>query len=236
MSMASPTLRSSSTMVPRPSLSSWLTSMPLLPSTALTVTGTSNTASRSAAVCLGAASIGMSVLSNAPEAPGAPSWLRSGRSTLSVAMGLSFHYVREMTGNKGAERVLDDAFAAFGAAAAPFDAAIGAGHGGIGGDQHAALITFLLGDVGQPGFQHLGHRGRGTQGDARFGDRLVHGLAQRGFHIAGGQGSERGRRDLLGHRHRQARGIVAHPIDFGMAKVECGAHRNGQSRDGAFQG
>src|SRR5882757_3793476 len=173
--MASPTLRSSSTMVPRPSFNSWLTSIPLLPSTALTVTGTSNTASRSAAVCLGAASIGMSVLSNAPEEPGAPSWLRSGRSTLSVAMRLSFHCVREMTGNKGIQRVFDDAFAAFGTAAAPLDAAIGAGHGGIGGDLHASLITFLMGNVGQPGFQHLGHRGGGAQGDARFGDRLMHG-------------------------------------------------------------
>src|SRR6188508_2122714 len=155
--MASPTLRSSSTMVPRPSFKSWLTSMPLLPKTALTVTGTSNTASRSDAVCLGVASIGISVLSKAPEGPGAPSWLRSGRSTLSVAMGLSFHCVREMTGNKGVQRILDAAFAAFGTAAAPFDAAIGAGHGGVGGDQHAALITFFMGNIVQPGLQHRRH-------------------------------------------------------------------------------
>src|SRR3954471_12928590 len=185
MSIASPTLRSNSTMVPRPSFSSWLTSIPLLPSTALTVTGTSNTASKSAAVCLGAASIGMSALSSAAEAPGAPSWLRSGRSTLSVAMGLSFHLIREMTGNKGAQRILYDVFAAFGAAAAPLDAAIGAGHGGIGGDQHAARITFFMGDIGQLGFKQLGYVRRGAQGDAGFGNGLVHGLAQSGFHVAG---------------------------------------------------
>src|SRR5882724_4850966 len=149
MSMASPTLRSSSTMVPRPSLSSWLTSIPLLPSTALTVTGTSNTASRSAAECFGIESAGISVFSRA-AVPGALSWLRSGRSTLSVAMGLSFHLGRgKMLGDEGGQRVLDGAFAAFGAAAAPFDTAVRAGHGRVGGNLHAPFVTFFLRDAGK---------------------------------------------------------------------------------------
>src|SRR5471030_1434016 len=177
MSMASPTLRSSSMMVPLPSFKSWLTSIPLLPSTALTVTGTSKTASRSAAECLGAVSAGPSALSSAAGTPEAASWLRSGRSTLSVAMGLSFHVrrghvrrghirsghlMRETVSNKGGQRLFDDLFAAFGAAAAPFDAAIVARHGQVGGDHHASLIALFMGDSGQARFQHLGNGGRGA--------------------------------------------------------------------------
>src|ERR1700761_5342823 len=135
MSMASPTLRSSSTTVFLPSLSSWLTSIELLPSTAETVTGTSNTASRSAAECFGAASAGPSEFSSALAWPGA-SWLRSGRSTLSVAMGLSFHDGRETVVDQGGENLLDRFFAALGAAAAPSDAAVAGGHGRVGRDDH----------------------------------------------------------------------------------------------------
>src|SRR5690242_2687350 len=47
MSIASPSLRSSSTTAPRPSFSNWLTCIVALPSTALTVTGMSYTASSS---------------------------------------------------------------------------------------------------------------------------------------------------------------------------------------------
>src|SRR5882757_6286324 len=204
MSMASPTLRSSSTMVPRPSFRSWLTSIALLPSTALTVTGTSNTASRSAAECFGVASAAPSILSKAAAAPGAPSWLRSGRSTLSVAMGLSFHVrsghlMRETVSNKGGKRVLDGAFAALGTAAAPFDAAIGTGHGRIGGNQHAAVVTFCMGDIGQPRFQYFNHLRGGAQGNAGLGNGLMHGLAQGNFDVAGGQGSHGGGGDFLRH-------------------------------------
>src|SRR4029079_13909850 len=177
------TLRSSSTMVPRPSFSSWLTSMALLPRTALTVTGTSNTASRSAAECFSVDSAGPLVLSKA-ALPGPPSWLRSGRSTVSVAMGLSFHVMRETMGNKGAERLFNGLFTAFRAAAAPFDTAVRAAHARVGGKQHAAVIAFLMRNVGQARFQHLDHGRRGAQGDAGLGDDLVHGLAQGNFDIA----------------------------------------------------
>src|ERR1019366_1953710 len=50
MSIASPNLRSSSTTAPRPSFSNWLTCIVVLPSTALTVTGMSYTASSSRTV------------------------------------------------------------------------------------------------------------------------------------------------------------------------------------------
>src|SRR5581483_9156887 len=228
MSMASPTLRSSSTMVPRPSFRSWLTSMPLLPRTAETVTGTSNTASRSAAECFGVASAGASVLSSAAALAPPASWLRSGRSTLSVAMGLSFHLMRKTAGNQGGEGFFDDGFAAFGAATAPLDAAIGARHGGIGRDHQAAFIAFLMRDIGQARLERLYHGGRGAQGDARFADGLMHGLAQGIFHVAGGQGGKGGRRDLPGHGKRQAGGFVPQRLDLGMACVQGGAHGDGE--------
>src|SRR6185437_1909394 len=50
-SIASPSFRSNSTTAPRPSFSSWLTCIVALPSTALTVTGMSYTASSSRAPC-----------------------------------------------------------------------------------------------------------------------------------------------------------------------------------------
>src|SRR5690242_9619552 len=187
MSMASPTLRSSSTMVPLPSFSSWLTSIADLPSTAETVTGTSNTASRSWAICLGAASACASLFSRAGAAP-AFSPERSGRSTLSVAMDLSFQVVvRKTVGNQPAQRFFDDRLAAFGAAAAPFDAAVGAPHGGIGGQQHPAVIALFMGDGIHARGECLNHVGGGAQGDARLDDRLVHGLAQRHLDIVDGK-------------------------------------------------
>ena len=85
------------------------------------------------------------------------------------------------------------AVAAFRAAAAPFDAAIGAVIAGIGGDHDAAVITFFMGDSARRGRQALDHVGRGAQHDARLADRLMHGFAQRDFHIAGGQCGERRR-------------------------------------------
>src|SRR5215469_1149722 len=213
MSMASPTLRSSSTMVPRASLSSWLTSMALLPSTAETVTGTSNTASRSAAECLGAASEEDSEFNNAAWAP-APSWLRSGRSTLSVAMALSFHGGRKVLGDEGGQSVFDGLFAAFRAAAAPFDAAVAGLHARLGGDHDAAVIAFFMRDCRQAGFDGLGNRGGCAQGYAGFADRLVHGLAQRHLHIAGGQGRQRGGGNFLGHGKRHAGGFIAQAFDL----------------------
>src|SRR5579859_89275 len=75
MSIASPNLRSSSTTAPRPSFNSWLTCMVALPSTALTVTGMSYTASSSRAP---RGEFG-SLLEPAPSA--------SSASSISVAIG-----------------------------------------------------------------------------------------------------------------------------------------------------
>ncbi len=49
---------------------------------------------------------------------------------------------------------------------------------------------------------------------------------KRGLDIAGGQGGERGGRDLLGRGERQAGGFGAHDFDLGMALVQRGAQRD----------
>src|ERR1043165_522824 len=130
--MASPTLRSSSTTVPRPSFRSWLTSIPDLPSTADTVTGTSNTASRSEALRLTSTAWPMSPNSSALASCGAPCEARSGSSISSLPdMGLLLLDVgRAIVGEAACDQLgqhgLDGGFATLGAAAAPLDAAVGA--------------------------------------------------------------------------------------------------------------
>ena len=83
-----------------------------------------------AAECFGAASAASSLFSRAAGAPAAASWLRSGRSTLSVP-DMAYPFKRrsglgKTACDQGVERGFDRGFAAFAAAAAPFDAAIGA--------------------------------------------------------------------------------------------------------------
>ena len=51
-------------------------------------------------------------------------------------------------GDEGGERLFDGLFVALGAAAAPFDAAVRAGHVRVGRDHHAAVIAFFMGDIG----------------------------------------------------------------------------------------
>src|SRR5258706_1842821 len=81
MSMASPTLRSSSSTVPGPSFNRSPTSMRARPSTADTCTGTSNTVSRSEAIREVGSSFAASVAAAAAASIG-PGWSRSGSGTL----------------------------------------------------------------------------------------------------------------------------------------------------------
>src|SRR5215469_14943292 len=83
MSIASPTLRSSSSTVPGPRLSSSPTSMWARPSTAETCTGTSNTASRSAAPRVFASAAAAASSTGSGIAPSSP--LRLGNGTWSVS-------------------------------------------------------------------------------------------------------------------------------------------------------
>jgi hypothetical protein len=127
---------------------------------------------------------------------------------------------------------LDRLFAAFGAAAAPFDAAVAARHMRVFGDHHAALIAFFMGDLVQPGLERERHDRRGAQGDARLADGLVHGLAQGNFHVTGGQGGQRGGGYFLGHGERDSGGFAAQQLDLGLAVVEGGANLLRQVFDG----
>src|SRR5215469_9112863 len=193
MSIASPTLRSSSTMVPLLSFKSWLTSMPDLPSTADTVTGTSKTASRSAELFLASASCCPSVCSSDVLSAAAGSRARSGSSTSSLfAMVCSFvGAIVEIPGNQFLKCGFEGRFGALGAAAAPFDAAIGVLERGVGRDLHLAFVGFLVRNLGDASRQRCGHLGRRLQHDAGFADRLVHGVAQRRFDFGAGEFRQR---------------------------------------------
>src|SRR5712691_3398174 len=133
MSIASPTLRSSSSTLPGPSLRRSATSMRERPSTAETCTGTSNTASRSDAPML---IVSMSVSGDSGAGRGAvisPAAPRSGSGTLD-SLSLIAQISRGSVGycaaggDVAAHRVADGAFGrgtiAHDAAVGPFDAAI----------------------------------------------------------------------------------------------------------------
>src|SRR5215469_15636718 len=185
MSIASPTLRSSSTMVPLLSFKSWLTSMPDLPSTADTVTGTSKTASRSAELFLASVSCCPSVCSSDVLSAAAGSRARSGSSTSSLfAMVCSFvGAIVEIPGNQFLKCGFECRFGALCAAAAPFDAAIGTLERGVGRNLHLAFIGFVMRDLGDASRERGGDLGRRFQHDAGLADRLVHGLAQCRFDL-----------------------------------------------------
>src|ERR1700761_3920448 len=167
MSMASPTLRSSSTMVPLPSFRSWLTSMPDLPSTAETVTGTSNTASRSEALRLGSVSGVSSPCRSAGELPGTASRPRSGSWTSSLDIVV---VLGEMSGDQRRDGVFERLLVALHAAAAPFDAAIGIGEARFGCDLHAAVEPLFERDIGEARLQRLDHGLVRAHGEARLAD------------------------------------------------------------------
>src|SRR5271155_1515054 len=177
MSIASPTLRSSSTIVPLLSFKSWLTSIPDVPSTAETVTGTSNTASRSAELRLGSPSLAPSVCRSAVLSTALSSRARSGNSTSSLfAMSGSFVLtVPEIAGNQFFQRALYGGRCAFRTAAAPFDTAIRTLERGIGRNLHAAVEAFFMRDFAGARGQSLGHLRRSLQHEPRFSDRLMQG-------------------------------------------------------------
>src|SRR6185437_6050671 len=168
MSIASPTLRSSSITAPGPSFSRSPTSISERPSTAETLTGTSNTASRSAAP----RSTGPppSSLASAPASTAAiavPSRSGSGTSLLwssliaSVSRNSNSHKRacsgarhrgqprRHVAGDHVVDRRARRLRIARHAAFVPFDAAIACRHAGLGLHHQAALETAALGDVFQ---------------------------------------------------------------------------------------
>src|SRR6185437_6515065 len=153
MSIASPTLRSSSSTVPGPSRNSSPTSMRARPSTADTCTGTSNTASRSAAPRV----VGSLSGASAPASltVGMPPFSRSGSGTF--VSSLISRLLRSSMRRCGARRdvagdhVVDDGEhrrpVAVHAAFAPFDAAVAGRERRVRLHHQAAFETARLRDL-----------------------------------------------------------------------------------------
>src|SRR5271170_5550803 len=189
MSIASPTLRSSSTIVPLLSFKSSLTSIPDLPRTADTVTGTSKTASRSAELRLGSPSCAPWVCRSAVLSPALSSRARSGNSTSSLfAMSGSFVVtVPEIAGDQFLQSAFYRGRSAFRPAAAPFDAAVRACQRRIRGNLHAAFEAILMRDLVRADAELFRNRRRRLEHEARLSDCLMHGFAQCRFDLGVGK-------------------------------------------------
>ncbi len=194
--------------------------MPDLPSTADTVTGTSNTASRSCEVRLVSASLEPSAFSSAADCGCGSSWPRSGRSTSSLsAMGQSS--VSAMGAVSAKCRAISWSMASSSEASAR--SAPPPRHSmrqsalaqcGVGGDLHAAVEAFCFGDFGDAVLQGFGHVGAGAQGDARLADGLVHGLAQGLLDLGCGKGGQRRARQLARRGQRDGGRMGAQRFDL----------------------
>src|SRR6202451_2935337 len=184
MSIASPTLRSSSSTVPGPSLSRSPMSMRARPSTAETWTGTSNTASRSAAMRVvgpsGSGTIGMSAW--------APPSSRLGSETLpsSLMLGSPQYFVcvgeaapgADIARDRGADRSVGRGGVATDAAIRPFDAAIADGDIGLGEHDEAALKAFRPHDAVELFARRGVERVVDAHGDVRRGHQFPEAIAR----------------------------------------------------------
>src|SRR5215216_3349024 len=150
MSMASPTRRSSSSTVPGPSFNSSPTSILERPSTAETCTGTSNTASRSAAMREACSSS----LYARSSIGGASAELRSGSGTCaSVSLMVQSSWPlrsglipgRQIASDEFANLRFDGRAFQHYAAVGPFDPAVAGGDAGLGQDHQPALEAALGG-------------------------------------------------------------------------------------------
>src|SRR6185503_11096426 len=155
MSMASPTLRSSSSTVPGPSFSSWATERLARPSTAEMLTGTSNTGARSTAVFSSPSSIGLSAMAwPGPSSPSC-SGVSDGPAAVSSDIFDAFDALRRdqaLGGEGGVQRLGDSGGRLLGiegrAALAPFEDEGGAVQLRIGhGDNLAGKAHGLRGHV-----------------------------------------------------------------------------------------
>src|SRR6185295_15303602 len=183
MSIASPTLRSSSSTAPGPSRSRSPISMRVRPSTADTCTGTSNTASRSPALRDVMSASGASGTSSGR---GMTSSLRSSsgsRTLVSSLMGSNLQTVslrgrlaaagRDVTADGLADHGLGRGAVAREPAVGPFDAAVAERHAGFGKHYQAPLETVQPGDLFELRLGGLVDRLGEAHHDMRRGDQMV---------------------------------------------------------------
>src|SRR5690242_8660300 len=157
MSIASPTLRSSSSTVPGPILRSSPTSMWARPSTAETCTGTSNTASRSAALCALGSAEGVAIGSASRATTSSPVRLGNGTWSLSamfISPERSRHHRHAPRIDVAADRIGDRNLGlgavALEAAVGPFDPAVAEGDVALCHHDQPALETARAGDLLEP--------------------------------------------------------------------------------------
>src|ERR1700761_1723348 len=171
MSMASPTLRSSSSTDPWPSLSSCATDRCALPSTAEILTGTSKTGARSEAI------LSPSSIAGASAVEFGNSWrLRSSEAMGGVlgdqgfgVQALGLQRLGQGFGHAagGGGRIVG------GLAVAPVERESGGGRAGLLPDQQLARQAVLLGEDFE------------LAGDLRIGRGGAHDQARGGLHLAG---------------------------------------------------
>src|SRR5580704_16629734 len=217
MSIASPTLRSSSSTVPGPSLSRSPMSMRARPSTAETWTGTSNTVSRSAAMRVvgpsGSGTVGISA--------GAPPSSRLGNETLpsSLMLGSPQYFVcvgeaapgADIACDGGADRSVRCGGVAADAAVRPFDAAIADGDIGLGEHDEAALETFGAHDVVELFARRGIERVVDAHSDVRRGYQLAEAIAGQRRDFGKRLARDQRRHGLARHRHGDLDGFAFEP-------------------------
>src|SRR5215471_208400 len=234
MSMASPTLRSSSSTVPGPSFKSCPTSIRERPSTAETCTGTSNTASRSAAL--------RPTLSPSPgklwgclRSLGAGSPSRFGNviflspSVIAAASGCLLGPARarcEIAVHRIVNRMLDSGAIAYHSAICPFHTAI-------------AGLNLGLGENHEPPFEAVGAHQRfesfaGLRIDGNIDAHHDVGRASQVSQATGHEGADfterltinQGRRQFLGDGNRNLHGFGLEPaLDVAQNGPEHGNPR-----------
>src|SRR5690242_10571492 len=217
MSIASPTLRSSSSTVPGPSLSRLPISMRARPSTAETWTGTSNTASRSAAVRVvgpsGSGAIGTSAL------PAPASRLGSGTLPSSFMRGSpqGFLCIREAAPRADVarhglgDRCFGRGAVAVSAAVRPLDAAVANRDIRLGEDDEAALEAGGPCDRLELFPRHGIERVIDADDDVRRRDELAEAFARQRRDFGEGFERDQGGRELARHGDRHLDRLAFEP-------------------------
>src|ERR1700677_2401855 len=207
MSIASPTLRSSSSTVPGPSLSKAPISIRARPSTAETCTGTSNTASRSEAMRVvgpsGSGASGVSIC----DSP--PSRLGSGILLSSLILCPPQFFMRRREGARGpditryrlADRSVSRGAVAIDAAVRPLDAAIARRETRLGEHHQPALETLGPHDVVELFLRRGIERIVDAYGDMRRCDQLLEAIAGQCRDFGERLARDQRRREVSAHRH-----------------------------------
>src|SRR4029079_17691997 len=230
MSMASPTLRSSSSTAPGPSLSRLPTSICARPSTADTWTGTSNTASRSAAPRVTVSlSEGASVPASCTTCTSLP-FSRSGSGTLvsssliAVVSGIlcGGHVAgRYVTGDRFIDHRCRCGIVPDDAAIDPFDTAVTWREALVGNDGKPAIEAAGPRDLLDLLLRSLVDVCRNAHGDKRRGHQMVKAFGRQRRNFGERLAGDQRRRQLGGHRDRHLDGFRFKTcLDCGKRAIE----------------